>query len=176
MEEGNVIPFLEEDEVFAEGDHATVVTGSGGGPQSYFVELLQSGPAEVEVAAGQTVRWHFQEGGHTISFNPTQDATPYLVTGDDQLPTVNELAVAAHGGATPIPPRADLVPLDPGPGPPGPAVVIDGGEWDGQGFFSSGIAPAFAPVSYDITFTAPGTYDYQCLIHEGMAGTVTVTG
>lgn len=174
LEGGNLDPFYEQDDIFTDGDDATVVVGGFGGPQSYYIEILQFGPAEVEIAAGQRVRWHFQNGGHTISFNPPADATPYIVADGDGLPTVNELAVTAQGGAATIPPYSELA-SEPEPGPPPPAVVIDGGDWAGQGFFSSGLAPEFAPVSYDITFTEPGTYDYRCLVHPDMTGTVTVT-
>jgi plastocyanin len=175
LEDGNLDSFYERNDTFTDGADATVIAGGFGGPRSYLIEIQQFGPAEVEIEVGQTVRWHFQNGGHTISFNPTPEATPYIVTGDDGLPTVNEQAVTAHGGATPIPPTAALLPEDTAPDALPPATVIDGGEWDGQGFFSSGIAPAFLPVSYDITFTEPGTYDYQSLTHPGMTGTITVT-
>lgn len=172
LDNGELEDFLRDS--FTDGDDATVVAGAFGGPRSYYVELLEFGPSEVTIAAGETVRWHFQTPPHTVSFNAPTDARPYIIDGPDGLPTVNDQAVAAAGGATPIPPFDEFETGEEGPGPPD-AVVIDGGTWDGRGFFSSGTSPAFVPVSYDITFTQPGTYPYQCLIHPDMRGTITVT-
>ena len=55
-------------------------------------------------------------------------------------------------------------------------ILIDAGEWDGQGELSSGIILAFGDPAYQykVTFTKAGTYDYVCLIHPGMLGSVTV--
>lgn len=51
--------------------------------------------------------------------------------------------------------------------------------WDGErphdvvgDAFDSGIQDA---GTFTHTFTAPGTYDYRCSVHRGMAGRVTVT-
>ncbi len=43
---------------------------------------------------------------------------------------------------------------------------------NGTGFFSSGIAFG---GDFLLTFTEPGSYEYVCLIHPDMEGTVTVT-
>lgn len=159
------------EDAYGEGD-ATVLGGGGAEPAGFIVDILQFGPEEVEVAAGGTVRWNMF-GFHTISFSATQDATPFIIPGDEG-PMVNPLAIAPQGGANPMPPPDGSAPPE---GPP-EATVIDGGEWDGQGFFSSGLLVSFPPAlaSYDITFTTEGTYTYQCLVHPGMEGTVNVTG
>ncbi|MDX1659241.1 MAG: hypothetical protein R3343_10515 [Nitriliruptorales bacterium] len=163
------------EEAYPEGGDATVLAGGGAQPQGFIFDILTFGPDEVEIEAGQTVRWNIF-GFHTISFNAPQDATPFVIQGDDGLPTVNELAVTPQGGAAGMPP-----PPEGGGGggdAPPEATVVDGGAWDGQGFFSSGLFVSFPPglFSYDITFETPGTYTYQCLIHPGMEGTVNVTG
>ncbi len=45
----------------------------------------------------------------------------------------------------------------------------------GQGSASSIInRPAINTDSYSVTFSKPGTYHYQCIIHPGMVGVVTV--
>lgn len=162
-------PGLED--AYGEGD-ATVLGGGGAEPAGFILDILQFGPEEVEVAVGDTVRWNMF-GFHTLSFNATQDATPFLIEGDEG-PMVNPLAIAPQGGANPMPPPSGEAP----PAGPPEAMVIDGGEWDGQGFFSAGLLVSFPPelVSYDITFTTEGTYTYQCLVHPGMEGTVNVTG
>ncbi|MBC5815162.1 MAG: hypothetical protein GIW97_01340 [Candidatus Eremiobacteraeota bacterium] len=66
-----------------------------------------------------------------------------------------------------------------GQGPPGgsPDKVppAPGATYDGTALRNSGTMPPGA--SYSLTFTAPGTYTYYCLFHDGvggMIGTVTV--
>ncbi|MDP8930444.1 MAG: hypothetical protein M3O70_18220 [Actinomycetota bacterium] len=139
------------------------------------VDILQFGPPEVSIAAGESLTWTVL-GFHTISFNAPQDATPPIIVGEDGLPALNPLAFAPQGGAAgaPPPPEGDGPPAE--EGPPGPPTVIDGGAWDGSGFFSSGVLPSFPPnlLAYRIAFNTPGTYSYVCLIHPDMEGTVTV--
>ena len=50
----------------------------------------------------------------------------------------------------------------------------------GNGFWNSGVmdtssATAALPKSNAVTFSAPGTYTFYCMIHPFMKGTVTVT-
>ena len=53
-----------------------------------------------------------------------------------------------------------------------------GSTYDGTGFVNSGLlfmrAGKNTPPQYRLTFTKPGTYEYDCLLHPGMDGTVTV--
>ena len=52
-----------------------------------------------------------------------------------------------------------------------------GGTYSG-GFTSSGIigpAPFFPGNTFSLKFAKAGTYDYICILHDGMKGTVTVT-
>ncbi len=62
-----------------------------------------------------------------------------------------------------------------------PAMLVPGGVAPGgryrSGFAYSGfIGPAPFPTdTYSLTFTKPGIYDYVCLLHPGMTGTVEVT-
>lgn len=152
------------------------VLAGGFVPEPVPVDILQFGPAEVTVAAGESVTWNVV-GFHTISFNATQDATPPIIPGEDGLPTFNPLAFAPQGGSAgaPPPPEGEGPPPDE---PPGPPMVVDAGAWDGTGFFSSGLFPSLPPalLSYKVTFPTAGTYTYQCLIHPDMEGTVNVTG
>ncbi|HVC31962.1 MAG TPA: plastocyanin/azurin family copper-binding protein [Chloroflexota bacterium] len=62
------------------------------------------------------------------------------------------------------------------------AAAPSGGKvYSGTGFFSSGIltpanTPAPGPHTYTLTFDKPGTFAYECLLHDnlGMKGTITV--
>jgi plastocyanin len=49
-----------------------------------------------------------------------------------------------------------------------------GKSYDGTGFVSSGLIPPGPGPGYALTFTSTGTFDYQCLIHPGMVGTIVV--
>jgi hypothetical protein len=59
-----------------------------------------------------------------------------------------------------------------------PPKEVDGGSWNGSGFYNTGLYLSFpAPdqfFSYKLKFTKAGTYSYACLIHPGMEGTVKV--
>ena len=61
--------------------------------------------------------------------------------------------------------------------PPG-AVPIITPTVHGNGFWNTGVLDGLKasppPVSSQVTFGAPGTYTYYCLIHPFMKGTVTV--
>ena len=48
---------------------------------------------------------------------------------------------------------------------------VDAGSWDGTGFFNSGI---MFGGDFVLRFSQPGSYEYVCLIHPEMQGTVTV--
>lgn len=50
-----------------------------------------------------------------------------------------------------------------------------GSSYDGTGVTSSGVIEE-SGKTYTLTFTTPGRYVYQCLLHPGMKGTVIVLG
>ncbi len=60
------------------------------------------------------------------------------------------------------------------------AFPSGGATYDGSGFVNSGLLflrvppGSQKPPTYSLTFTKPGTYEYDCLLHPGMDGTVTV--
>jgi plastocyanin len=74
---------------------------------------------------------------------------------------VNQKAITPSGMPAQAPPS------DPNAPPP-----LDGGTWDGQGFFSTGFLNN--PFTFRLTFSKPGTYTYKCLIHDNMEGTIKV--
>ena len=140
-------------------------------------------PRDIEVSAGDQVTWSFI-GPHTVSFNAPEEARVILAKGDDGGYHLTEATVAPQGFEPPGgppggeegegPPEGEAPPEGEGPpeGEDGPPPPIDGGEWDGTGFFSSGIAFG---GDFLLRFTEPGSYEYVCLIHPDMEGTVTVT-
>ena len=148
------------DQAAASGPDA-VFAGTGS-PELENAAINEFLPKEVSIEAGDTVSWNVI-GPHTISFNAPTEAKLALTAAPDGSFHANEAA---------------FVPSPPGP-PPGEiqeATTIDGGSFDGEGFASSGIIISFPPelATYTLTFTTAGTYNYQCLIHEDMEGTVRV--
>lgn len=125
-------------------------------------------PSEIEVKAGEPVVWRMF-GAHSISFD-VPEYLPIVEFLDDGTVRGNEQVHVAAGGAP-------EVPEEEGPPPDGPPepLVIDGGTYDGSGFWSSGVLWADPYVEYTVRVSEPGSYRYACLIHPPMVGTLNVT-
>ena len=137
----------------------TVLVGAENAPRG--IDVMAYFPGHVRVHVGDTV--HFVQNGneiHTVTF-----------LGGAQLPEF-------------IVPAASLgLPADPSPLVFNPQVVArtaspvslgDTTTWVNSGVM--GREPGQFP-SFDVTFTAPGTYEYVCVVHGMMmSGTVTVVG
>lgn len=132
----------------------TVVAGDGDG----HLDIMRFLPTDISVGVGETVTWVNQEPAgtpHTVTFLAGTE-TPELV-----IPAPSEAG----------PPTLLL----------NPAVIMPAGDgtFDGSTVANSGMignAPMDPTNMFSLTFTAPGTYEYVCLLHEeqGMKGTVTV--
>jgi plastocyanin len=112
-------------------------------------------PRHLTIHVGDTVSWNGTF--HTVAFGPDAERTEierHLILarrGADGRPVLylNPRAVDPSGGTT----------------------------YDGTGFVNSGLLFLRArngPPEYRLTFTRPGTYEYACLIHPHMEGTITV--
>jgi plastocyanin len=141
----------------------TVYTGgSAAGGVEYFGML----PAKLTVPSGTTVTFAMSLKSfeaHTASFgpgNPDADPTSYL-----------GVIAASFTGA-----QLDQRGLYPSEQPP--AVASYSSTLHGNGFWNSGVMDRSAasplPSSNKVTFNAPGTYDFYCLIHPFMHGQVVV--
>ncbi len=137
----------------------TVLVGAENAPRG--IDVMAYFPGHVRVHVGDTV--HFVQNAneiHTVTF-----------LGGAQLP--ESIIPAASLG----------LPADPSPLVFNPQVVArtaspvslgDTTTWVNSGVM--GREPGQFPT-FDVTFTAPGTYDYVCVIHGMMmSGTVTVVG
>ena len=145
-----------------EGLEPNSVAAGLGTEEASNILVTEFAPDSLEVAAGEQVTWNIV-GPHTVSFNAPEEARVLLNKGDDGGYHLTESAVAPAGYEPPPPPEEES------DGPPPP---LEGGTWDGTGFFSSGIAFG---GPFTLTFSEPGTYEYVCLIHPEMEGTVTVS-
>lgn len=104
-------------------------------------------PGEFTVEVGSSVDWTItSDEPHTITFGVGPEGVP--------------------------PPEWPVSGFDePPPGPPGP-VELGSTQFDGTGFVNTGVI--FGGSTATIEFTATGEFPFSCVIHPGMAGTVTV--
>ena len=120
-------------------------------------------PETIDAAVGEPVTW-LMFGPHSISFD-VPEYFPIYEKLEDGTVRANEEVYLPAGGAPEVEEQDSLEP-----------IVVDGGTWDGSGFWSSGVLFSEAYTKYTLRFSTPGTYRYACLIHPPMVGTVSVTG
>ena len=108
--------------------------------------------------------------GHTVSFDVPR-YFPIATVSDTGRVTFNPRAVKPINSPAAEPPEGGGGP--PGEGGPPEPIPVDAGEWDGNGFISSGVPDS--DIIWSLTFTKPGKYKYACLIHPRMVGEVDVS-
>lgn len=135
----------------------TVYVGAAG---KGGVELFGFAPSKLTVPVGTTVTFTVPKGSfetHTASTGPGDpDKDPKSYLG----------AIAAADDDQRV-----VYPSNP---PPAPAALTP--LLHGNGFWSSGAMdsnPSPLPASNSVTFAAAGTYEFYCLIHTFMHGTIT---
>ncbi len=153
------------------GDGTNTVTMTAG-TATQFVEVAEMLPWNVTVHPGDTVKWVTltQKDPHTVSFPDLQES----FSPQDPIQPACEGATGdtlASGpppgfgcGGSPVEFTLDLFPQ-------GPAQISDSSTRA-----SSGIIATFGglPDRYSFSFPNPGTFSYQCRIHDHMNGTITV--
>jgi plastocyanin len=130
-----------------------------------FGTLLEYYPKTFTAKVGQKITWTLN--GHTVSFHVPKYVPIVFIDKDGTLrpnPITNDPVNAPkppepHGGG------------EHDNGPPPPPTKIDAGNYDGSKFISSGTNDN---EWFSLTFTKAGTYQYACLIHPRMVGTVIV--
>ena len=148
---------------------AKAQAGAAAGPDVFGL-VASFGPENAAIKAGESVTWDVQ-GPHTISFGQGEEVKGSMKKGGDGSWHINEQAFTPVGNPGVPPPQA------PGPGGPKP-LSVDGGRFDGSGPYNTGFLPGFGPpgtLTWKLTFTKPGTYEYVCGVHPDMEGTVTVS-
>jgi plastocyanin len=136
-------------------------SGKGG------VELFAMLPATETVTVGTTLTFSMSARSyeiHTATFGPGDpEKEPASYLGD----------LTKHFAEDPNAPSQIAYPSD----PPGTLAALSP-TLHGNGFWNTGILDTDKatplPVSNAVTFSAPGTYNFYCIVHPFMHGTVVV--
>jgi len=139
-------------ELKTEGSSAGLAAGVENAP----ADIQRFFPGRTTIKAGDTVTWVWKtsETPHTVTFLAGQEP-PEVVLPQPQ-----------PAG----PPKLQLNPQMLAPA--GNATKWDGGTYLNSGFLQP--MPGQPTPTFSVTFAQPGTYDYVCLLHEGMVGTIVV--
>ncbi len=142
----------------------TVLAGNDGDGS---VAWLRFFPEHIKVKVGTTVNFKLatQREIHTITFGPA--AYTSAIEATFTTPKENP-----GGPPTLLVNPLGAYPSDPPPLPPYTGTN-HGNGFEGTGILAAGGGPL--PSSAKIKFTKPGVYDFECVVHESMDGTVTVT-
>jgi plastocyanin len=119
-------------------------------------------PSTIRTKVGEKVTWKMMGADHTISFDVPR-YFPVMRFAKDGRISLNPKLDTPAGGSPKLPKDWEGI------------LKIDGGTYDGSGFFSSGLMSSEPYAEYSLRFSKPGTYKYACLLHPPMVGTVTVT-
>ena len=130
-----------------------------GAPEPPVTSTVNVFPDEISIPVGGAVTWAV-DGAHTIAFGSPEDARPLYAFDGAGVVKANKKGANPVGGAG----------MPKGVSPP---LVVDGGSYDG-GFRNSGLLVGKGDVQYKLTFPTAGTYEYRCLFHTDMEGTVKV--
>lgn len=117
------------------------------------------------VHAGDTVRWPFR-GFHTVTFPVRGEDPPAFVQ-----PAPAKVTGVTDAAGQPLWFNNQLPALAPNPKAAAPAA---GRNYDGSRYRNSGLPSFPNPRSYRLRFTKTGSFDYYCVVHPGMEGTVRV--
>ena len=127
-------------------------------------------PQNINVPLGTTLRFRMTAGSfddHTASFGPGNPDDPA------QANTYLAQIAASFQGAPVFDPRGVYPSEAPG------TTAVYSPLLHGNGFWNTGVMDTATatplPESNAVTFGTPGKYDYYCLLHPFMHGTVTVT-
>jgi plastocyanin len=141
----------------------TVLAGNDVGS----VAWLRFFPSHLSIKAGTSVEFKMasKREVHTFTFGPAAYTT-----------NIEKTFATPIKSATPGPPTLGINPLGGYPSDPPPLPLFTGSN-HGNGFEGSGVLAMGGPLpsSVKITFTKPGKYSFECVVHEGMDGKITVT-
>ena len=128
-------------------------------------------PNRLVVNAGETVKFvsHDPLDIHTVTFGPK------AYVGQIEKTFISPKLTFNPFGVFPSEPPAPMLLIEP---PPPPAPAVYDGANHGNGYLNAGIVYPYAgpqkPHLVRITFTKPGIYHYECVVHQNMDGTIVV--
>ncbi|MEY2426010.1 MAG: hypothetical protein QOI61_1582 [Actinomycetota bacterium] len=137
---------------------------SPGGDHALINEFI---PREIHAKVGEPITWTMMGSDHTISFHVPK-YFPILEFDTPKGVRMNPKLNRPAGGAPALPAHNDN---DEGEGP----ALMDGGTYDGSGFWSSGLFGGDPYAQYTLRISKAGTYAYACLIHPPMIGRIVVS-
>lgn len=140
----------------------TITAGLNAAPTSKLETDEFSAP-NLAIKAGDTVVWQ-PRGFHTVAF-PANAGVPAVAVQCESGRGPDRTYMGSLKGC--IGAEATLTRGAFPTGPPGAAYT--------GGFVNSGILVVPNPHAWTLTFPKAGSYRYQCLIHYGMYGTITVS-
>jgi plastocyanin len=147
------------------------------GTATQFVEVAEMLPQAFTVQAGQQATWN------TLTIHDPHTVTFPLGPASDGVDPLTPPYAPAECEGTPDTPLAGPPPtfgcatspeLGVNPAPNGVTTIVDATTVATSGIISS--PPSGFPTSFSFLFPNPGTYLYQCRIHDHMVGTIVVTG
>jgi plastocyanin len=118
-----------------------------------LIDLQAFFPKEITINAGDAIFFEFPTppGFHTVTFLSGEDVPPLIIPDE----------AAGDSPASPPagPPTLVLNPQA--------AFPVGGNTYDGTGYLNSGLDVVRLPSDppFVLTFTTPGTYEYQCIPH-----------
>ncbi len=130
----------------------------------FTVAIDEFVPDKISARVNEPISWTVI-GAHTISFDVPRFVPVYQVSDDGTVERNPVVDKAAGGSPDPPPPDFSSGRID-----------IDGGTWDGDGFFSSGLLAGEPSAKYTLRVSKAGEYRFACLVHPEMAGTLVVNG
>jgi plastocyanin len=153
-------------EVLDDEGEPTTIEGPFAGlytPEQDHALINEFVPKNRTVRRNEPFTFKFFGAEHTISFGVPRyfPIVQFLEDGEVRL---NPQLSGAAGGAKEAPEQE-------GEG----VFEVDGGTYDGTGFWSSGLIGAEPYLEYTMRISRPGTYDFACLIHPPMVGEIEVT-
>lgn len=148
----------------------TVIAGTE--DPSGHVQVLEMLPRRLEVESGRSVRWVSPSHNeiHTVTFpagpgSDSVDPFPFVCEGTPDTP-------ATFPGGVPCG-NPSIFESHLNPQPQGATKISSASTVGSSGIIAS-IPGVPSPPTYTFSFPTPGTFAYQCRIHDHMTATITV--
>lgn len=138
----------------------------------FSVAIADFLPKTITTTVGEPVTWTLV-WSHTISFNAPEGEAQFLTEEDGTVrrnPRVDQPA----GGSPAAEPLDFDLPRLLGQTRLSDIRRVDGGTWNGEGYFSSGLIGSEPYATYTLRVSKPGRYRYSCMLHPRMTGTLVV--